>query len=125
MAEDEDSQLVQHAIRELALTNNDQEFKDCIVGAVREFAKYGHSGGSAGVGIHILNDLLQFKNLSPLTNDPEEWMLIEEAVAGRPDCWQSRRNPEAFSNDGGKTYYLLSEGSGANRKLMHISKERH
>lgn len=123
MAAEDDSQLVQHAIRELALVDNDKAFNDCIINAVREFAKYGHSGGSAGVAIHILNDLLQFQNLSPLTDDPDEWMLIEEAIAG-PNCWQSRRNPEAFSNDGGKTYYLLSEGAGANHKLMHISKER-
>jgi hypothetical protein len=120
MAAEDDSQLVQHAIRELALVDNDKEFNDCIINAVREFAKYGHSGGSAGVAIHILNDLLQYKNLSPLTDDPSEWMHVSD----NEPCWQSRRNPEAFSNDGGKTYYLLSEGSGANHRLMHISKER-
>lgn len=103
--------LVLHAKHELDLVEKDEDFKACIVNAVREFAKYGHSGGSAGVGIHFLNELLQFRNLSPLTDDPDEWMLVDEDVAGVNNCWQSRRNPEAFSRDGGKTHYLLSEGN--------------
>ncbi len=110
LEEEATSQLVEHAIRELDLSESDQAFKDCIIGAVREFAKYGHSGGSASVGIHILNDLLQFKNLTRLTDDPDEWMLVDENIGG-PNCWQSRRNPEAFSTDGGKTHYLLSDGN--------------
>lgn len=103
--DDEESNLVQHARRELALAGNDTDFNACIINAVRSFAAYGHSGGSAGVGIHILHDLLQFNNLTPLTDDPSEWMKI----SGDGD-WQSNRNPEAFSKDRGKTYYLLSEG---------------
>jgi hypothetical protein len=100
---DEDSNLVRHARAELARTGNDEEFNDCIIKAVAAFAKYGHSGGSASVGINILYDLLQFKPLTPLTNDPKEWNNVGTGV------WQSSRNPEAFSEDGGRTYYLLSE----------------
>ncbi len=48
--------------------------------------------------------MLQFKNLRPLTNNPDEWMDVGD------NCWQSCRNPEAFSLNGGITYYLLSEG---------------
>lgn len=99
----EDGNLVAHATRELSLIHNDKKFNDCIINAIRAFAQYGHSGGSAGVGIHILYDLLQYKNLSPLTNDPKEWNEVG------PNAWQSSRNSEAFSHDGGKTYYLLSE----------------
>jgi hypothetical protein len=110
-----------HAKHELDLVEKDEEFKACIVNAVREFAKYGHSGGSAGVGIHFLNELLQFRNLSPLTDDPNEWMT----VTNEDPCWQSRRNPEAFSSDGGKTYYLLSEGSNfQHQDLIHKSEPK-
>lgn len=95
--------LIEHAIRELSLAGNDEEFNDCIIKAIEVFASYGHSGGSAVVGIQILHDLLQFKNLTPLTNNPSEWNKVG------PKMWQSSRNPEAFSIDGGAHYYLLSD----------------
>lgn len=97
--------LVEHAKQELARTQNDKEFNDCIIKAVAAFAEYGHSGGSASAGIHILYDLLQFKHLTPLTDNADEWMEVG------PKVWQSKRNPEAFSDDQGGSYYLLSEGA--------------
>lgn len=111
---EEDSNLVKHARRELELAGNDEDFNMSIINAVRAFTSYGHSGGSASVAIPMLNELLQFKNLTPLTDDPKEWMKISE-----DDGWQSRRNAEAFSMDEGKTYYLLSDGSN-NTKQEHI-----
>lgn len=97
------SNLVEHAKRELALADNDVDFNECIIKAVEAFASYGHSGGSAAYAIPMLNALLLFKNLTPLTDDPKEWNEVGDGV------WQSARNSEAFSTDGGKTYYLLSE----------------
>lgn len=98
------SNLVEHAKRELALLGEtDQKFVDTIVNAVQAFSEYGHSGGSASAAIPIINDLLQFKPLSPLTNNPAEWNEVGDGV------WQSARNSEAFSTDGGKSYYLVSE----------------
>lgn len=102
------SPLVEHAKKELELLpETDVEFKESIVKAIQGFVTYGHSGGSAGVAIHMIHDLLQGKNLSPLTDDPKEWMSVDVAL------WQSTRCHEAFSHDGGKTYYLLSEGGSA------------
>ncbi|MBA3551187.1 hypothetical protein H0W32_03195 [Patescibacteria group bacterium] len=117
------SNLVNHARRELALLNNDSEFNDCIVKAVEAFAAYGHSGGSAGVGIDILNRLLQFQNLTPLTDNPNEWFHhTGEHVMDSEGVWQSVRRGEAFSTDGGKTFYLLSDGSTQNNvKKVYIS----
>jgi hypothetical protein len=58
----------------------------------------------------MLNDLLQFKNLTPLTDDPEEWIQhSKEMWDGEKGVWQSTRRADAFSDDGGKTYYLLSD----------------
>lgn len=106
------SNLVEHAKRELALAGNDEDFNNSIIKAVEAFSSFGHSGGSASVAIPMLNDLLQFKNLTPLTDDPDEWNHVGEEVWGEPGgVWQSQRNSEAFSNNGGKTYYLLSERS--------------
>lgn len=106
--------LVEHARRELALAGNDEAFNHSMIKAVEAFAAYGHSGGSASVAIPMLNDLLQFKNLTPLTDSPYEWMDVGD------NLWQSTRNPEAFSLDRGKTYYLLSEGaSQSNPNPIH------
>ncbi len=116
------SNLVDHAKRELALAGNDEAFDNSIIKAVEAFASYGHSGGSASVGIQLLNDLLQFKNLTPLTDNPDEWIHIHEDVWEGDSVWQNCRNGEAFSNDEGKTYYLLSEGgNNQNRVPLHES----
>lgn len=109
--------LVEHARRELALTHNEEDFNESIIKAVEAFASYGHSGGSASVAIPMLNDLLQFKNLTPLTNDPKEWNEVGDGM------WQCSRNPEAFSLDRGRTYYLLSEGGNSdNPEPLHETK---
>ena len=111
--------LVEHAERELALIpEDDEEFKAAILNAVKAFAAYGHSGSSAFIGMYMLDDLLRFRNLSPLTNDPKEWNEVADGV------WQSTRNSEAFSRNGGKTYYLLSEGAAfQNPKPWHRTRK--
>lgn len=116
------SNLVTHARNELTAIGEEPAVIDWYCRVVEEFASFGHSGGSASVAIPTLNALLQFKNLSPLTNDPGEWHNVSD-MSGY-ELWQSRRNSEAFSDDGGKTYWLLSEGGHAgNRKPRHTSKE--
>lgn len=124
--EDFDSNLVRHARRELELIGEDPEWVEGYLDVIKAFAKMGHSGGSASVAIPTINQLLQFKNLSELTNDPEEWTHVSEEMWGSPGgIWQSNRDPEAFSNDGGQTYYLLSEGgSDKNREPLHMSAEK-
>lgn len=99
----EESNLVKHAKRELEILGVEEEMKNHVVKVIEAFAEYGHSGGSASWTIAIINDLLQFNNLSPLTNDAAEWNNVGDGV------WQSRRRSDAFSTDGGKTYYVLSE----------------
>lgn len=102
--------LVVHARRELELTREDPEFIEGIIKVIEAFSEMGHLGSSASVAIPVIMELLQFKNLSPLTDDPEEWVHHDQDVWGEPGgIWQSRRNPEAFSKDGGSLYYLLSE----------------
>lgn len=114
--DEEEGNLVRHARAELARINNDEDFNNSLIESVRAFAKYGHSGGSASVAIPILHDLLQFKNLTPLTDDASEWNNVGQ------NTWQSTRNSEAFSNDRGKTYWLLSEGaSSVNPNPTHYS----
>lgn len=118
------SNLVDHAKRELNIIGEEPEFVEGYLKVIQAFADMGHSGGSASVAIPVINQLLQFKNLAPLTNDPDEWNHVSEAVWGHPGgVWQSQRNSEAFSNDGGKTYYILSEVNGMHCP-MHTSAEK-
>lgn len=116
LQQQEESNLCRHARHELTLSGVEPDEIDWYCEVIRAFTEYGHSGGSASVMIPILNDLLQFKNINELTDDPDEWMEVTDGT------WQSRRNSEAFSNDGGKTYYLLSEGGNIfHREPLHES----
>jgi hypothetical protein len=110
--------LAEHARRELVLSGQyaeDPEYSESIIKAVEAFASYGHSGGSASVGIEQLYALLRFKTLSPLTSDPAEWVDQSEA-SGRP-MWQNRRDPSVFSQDGGQTWYSIEHGAALRREL--------
>lgn len=119
------SNLVEHARRELNLIGEEPDTISGYLNVVQAFADMGHSGGSASVAIPVINQLLQFKNLQPLTDNPDEWYFHSEGVAGvSGGFWQNIRNGEAFSHDGGKTYYLLSEGGNdKNRAPIHHSEE--
>lgn len=71
-----------------------------VMDLVDVFVEQGHSGMSASIVINILRRVLAFELLSPLTDDPAEWMEVADGL------WQSRRQSQAFSQDGGKTYRL-------------------
>ncbi len=117
-SEENSSNLVDHAKQELELIGEEPETIEGYLKVIQAFADMGHSGGSAFAAIPTINELLHFGNLSPLTDASDEWIQHEVDMGdGGGGSWQSRRNPEAFSNDGGKTYYLLS--TGANDKNRH------
>jgi hypothetical protein len=104
--------LVEHARRELELSGQyaeDPAYSESIIAAVKAFASYGHSGGSAAIAREQLCRLLDFRTLSPITSDPGEWIDRSE-ISGYP-VWQNSRDSRAFSNDGGKTWWHLQEGS--------------
>jgi hypothetical protein len=106
------SNLERHAEQELKLAglyDKDADYGGLIPDAVMKLVKAlsgeGHSGGSHGLVLDIFNRVANFKTLTPLTNDPSEWMEVSAEMAGRPGVWQSMRQSSCFSNDGGKTYY--------------------
>lgn len=108
-ARTEESNLVAHARRELRLLGEDSDTIRGLCRVVQAFADMGHSGSSAHGAIYYLERLLRFKPLTDLTDDPGEWIDRHAEGLTHSPLWQSRRNSEAFSTDGGKTYYLLSE----------------
>ena len=74
------------------------------------FVKEGHSGFSASMQVEIFRRLASWKPLTPLTNDPAEWSNVTEHCSNdRKPLWQSRRSPDCFSNDEGKTYYSVDD----------------
>lgn len=103
------SHLVDHAKRELTILGEEQDLIDVTVEMIEAFDKLGHSGVSGRVHVQMINEILNFKNLSPLTDNPQEWRKLDEEMTGRQDLWQSRRNPAVFSKDGGKTHYHLDD----------------
>lgn len=92
------SNLVAHARRELALIGEEPDTIDGYIKVIQAFADMGHSGGSASVAIPVINRLLSYENLSPLTDDPDDWIEVGYGM------WQNRRCSRMFSEDGGKTY---------------------
>lgn len=101
-----ESNLVSHAKRELELAgmfDKDADYNGAlapeILKLVELFSSQEHSGASAGITIAVLEKLLRFKVLSPITDNPDDWMEVDA------DTWQSKRQSSLFSKDGGKTYY--------------------
>lgn len=111
--QDTESNLVSHARRELTLRSEDPWMVQGLLRVVQAFADMGHSGSSAPHAAAYLEALLNYRTLTPLTDDPAEWIdRAAEGMASYP-CWQSARDSQAFSEDGGRTYWLLSEREAA------------
>jgi len=113
------SKLFDHAQAEVerwlqrAPSGEDREAEEricrSVLASVGAFAsETGHSGTSAEHAIMLLNKLLTFQNLAPLTDDPEEWD-DKTLMSGEP-MWQNRRNSKAFSSDGGRTFWRIQDG---------------
>ncbi|MGW7636147.1 hypothetical protein [Streptomyces decoyicus] len=109
MAPSHESNLVAHARRELTIIGEGRDTIDGLLKVVQAFADMGHSGSSAHFASLYLDKLLRYQPLSDLTDNPAEWIDRHADGMSSTPCWQSVRNSEAFSDDGGKTYTLLSE----------------
>lgn len=69
-----------------------------ILKMVREFSREGHSGMSASYAISILEKVLRFEPVTPLTGDDDEWVDI--SWEGHP-WWQNKRCPHVFKDADG------------------------
>lgn len=67
--------------------------------------------------VGTLTQLLRYGNLAPLTDEPREWIQIGDTL------WQSIRNRDAFSNNGGTTYKLYSENSDVEHQTMKMKED--
>lgn len=108
------SDLSKHAIGELSLIKEDPKIILWYVSVIEAFNIMQLPQDAADHCIGTLSQLLKYQNLAPLTNEPREWVQIGD------ELWQSIRNRDAFSNNGGTTYKLYSENSSVEYKTMKM-----
>lgn len=127
----EKSPLVAHAESELRAAGlfdpgSDYEgmLGESVLELIQTFSNQGHSGFSAGMTVELFKELASYRPLGPLTDNPEEWMQVDDGIASDEPLWQSRRKSSCFSHDGGKTYYDIEDPMNADGNLpTHNSKE--
>jgi hypothetical protein len=98
------SNLVDYAKRELDILNlgNDDRtgegmdfhMRDHILRMVEMFSEEGHSGFSASYALSILKRVLEYKPLTPLTGNDDEWNEVGDGV------FQNRRASNVFKENG-------------------------
>jgi hypothetical protein len=108
-------QHLDYARRELELINENPAAIDAYLQVVAAFTALEKESIAPSKAIGVIHSLLQLKPLSPLTDDPDEWLLVKRGM------WQSRRNAEAISKDGGRTYTLISEVQESKKAPKHES----
>lgn len=100
--------LAEHARRELARIGEESSTVEKYVAVVEAFAAMGHSGGSAMIAANVVDKLIRYLPLAPLTDDPAEWVDRAEET-GAENWWQNARDSRAISHDGGRTYWLVGD----------------
>jgi hypothetical protein len=122
--------LTDYAKEELdkaGLFDKDSDYGGMLGDAVMElmtvFSKQDHSGFSAQCASELFTRLANCKPLSPLTDDPEEWMEVTDFDNSGKSVHQSKRDPMCFSNDGGKTYYNVDDAKRKKHKSESYKKK--
>lgn len=92
------------------LTGNEDEDKmqkvmnSNILDIIKVFVNQGHSGCSANYMISILTRLLDWKPITPLIGNDDEWNEVGQGV------YQNRRCPTIFKNDKNNSMAYNGEG---------------
>jgi hypothetical protein len=104
-------EMLDHAQREFTMAGMLKEdvdpetknIKDVVNGMLETLQKLNNPEKTmkAAVGLFIM--LTNMKIISPVTDDPAEWANKTDLNKGIA-LWQNLRDPNLFSEDGGKTY---------------------
>lgn len=81
---------------------------EAVLALIKAHDEQGHSGGSHYVALGIFNKVVNFKTLTPITSNSDEWFKHDYQTAGK-NVWQNIRQPSVFSQDGGKTWYDIDD----------------
>jgi hypothetical protein len=95
--------MISFAKSELEKLDLEETEKRVILKIVETFANSDQSGSSACYAIDIINRLLCYKPLTPLTGEDDEWVEVYTEV------YQSKRCPYVFKNKD-EAYILESNG---------------
>jgi hypothetical protein len=101
--------LLDHARRELPQGDADDRGMQALLNQgieemVLVFSTQGHSGMSAPYAINILNEVLRFKPLGPLTGEDSEWNEVSSGADPTDMKWQNRRCGHVFKRADGTAY---------------------
>lgn len=94
---------IDRALAELVRLNEDPGLIKSMIKVMEAFEDERLSPLARRFAVPYLYRLMSAKPLSPLVDDPQEWERVGDGL------WRSTRDPEAFSKDGGKTYFLSSD----------------
>lgn len=72
-----------------------------VLHMVEEFTKEGHSGFSAAYAVNLINKLLRYEPLTPLTGEDDEWMEVGFDGDNGGRLYQNKRSGRVFKNDNG------------------------
>lgn len=112
MPETEESNLVAYARNELEIAGLFGEGSDydgmlghAVLNVVQAFSGSGHSGASAGMAVAILEKVLRYEPLTPLTGEESEWTILDYddrmyAQSKRCPSVFQRRDGTAWNGDG-------------------------
>lgn len=73
----------------------------CVIGIVETFAEQGHSGSSGAYVLGILEKVLRFEPVTPLTGADDEWTVLDYADDMRA---QNKRCGRVFKRGDGTAY---------------------
>lgn len=114
------SKFIEWCEKELELIGGSDDEMQCLINKnildiCKLFDSQGHSGFSASYVIHKIARLLDWKPITPLIGDDDEWNLIDENVYQNKRCsavFKEGKNGKAyyihgkiFSDDGGETWF--------------------
>ncbi len=131
--------LYDFAERELAILGLEdgdpmnESMRRHILHMVDEFAKEGHSGFSASYALGILEKLLKFEPVTPLTGEDWEWNEIAKELSGSNNgtLYQNARCGRVFKDDDGaydidgKVFWewITDEETGEKFKSYYTSRD--
>lgn len=101
-----DSNIVSHIRAEMPSDDIDEMQKRMnqhLVAMGQLFSLEGHSGLSASYAISVLNKLLNFEPLGPLTGEDSEWLKID---FGPEIKYQNKRCSSVFKREDGTAYHI-------------------
>ena len=78
-----------------------REMRKCILEIIEKFADQGHSGFSASYAVSILEKLLRFDPISPITGEDSEWTKLDYDDQVR---YQNKRCSRVFKDADGSAY---------------------